>query len=57
MAVPKKKTSTAKKNRRRSHHSLTVNLNTCPNCKQIIPGHIVCPTCGFYAGKKVKETK
>ena len=33
MAVPKKKTSKAKKNMRRSHHALTgIGLTTCEAC-------------------------
>ena len=33
MAVPKKKTSKAKKNMRRSHHALTgITLTTCEKC-------------------------
>lgn len=33
MAVPKKKTSKAKKNMRRSHHALTaIGLATCEKC-------------------------
>ena len=36
MAVPKKKTSKAKKNMRRSHHALTaIGLATCENVEHL----------------------
>jgi large subunit ribosomal protein L32 len=59
MAVPKRKTSQSKRDKRRTHDKLTaVNVVLCPNCKEPKLPHIVCPKCGFYRGKqflKVKE--
>lgn len=52
MAVPKKKTSKAKKRSRRSHHHLSgLSLARCANCGAAIPPHRVCHNCGYYAGK------
>jgi large subunit ribosomal protein L32 len=59
MAVPKRKTSQSKRDKRRTHYKVTaVNVGICPNCKEPKLPHIVCPKCGFYRGKqylKVKE--
>jgi large subunit ribosomal protein L32 len=59
MAVPKRKTSQSKRDKRRTHYKVTpVNVGLCPNCKEPKLPHIVCPKCGFYKGKqylKVEE--
>lgn len=57
MAVPKKKTSKAKKNMRRSHHALSgVSLSTCDACGAPKRAHRVCGECGTYKGKKVLDS-
>lgn len=54
MAVPKKKTSKAKKNMRRSHHALAgVVLATCDKCGAPKRQHRICVECGDYNGKQV----
>ena len=54
MAVPKKKTSKAKKNMRRSHHALTaLSLSTCSKCGAPKRQHRLCLECGDYKGKQV----
>lgn len=54
MAVPKKKTSKAKKNMRRSHHALKgTALATCEKCGAPKRQHRVCLECGDYNGKQV----
>lgn len=56
MAVPKKKTSKAKKNMRRSHHAIGATaLMTCKNCGEPKRPHRVCLSCGQYAGKQIIE--
>lgn len=57
MAVPKKKTSKTRTKQRRSHHAISVNLSTCAQCGEVTAPHIICPTCGYYAGKERKEVK
>lgn len=54
MAVPKKRTSSQRRDKRRSNHRVRPpRLNTCPQCgSQRLP-HRVCPTCGTYAGREV----
>ena len=54
MAVPKKRTTSSKRNMRRSHHSLTrLHLTTCTRCKQSVPTHLACPNCGTYKGREI----
>ncbi|MCI0381532.1 MAG: 50S ribosomal protein L32 [Chlamydiae bacterium] len=54
MAVPRNRTSNAKKNSRRSHHAKKpCNVSSCSNCKQMRLSHRVCPKCGFYSGRSV----
>ena len=46
MAVPKRKTSKARKAKRRTHFKLEVpGLNACPNCGSLRKNHNVCPSC------------
>ncbi len=56
MPVPKKRVSRMRRDKRRTHDSLTpVNLSTCPECKQPVMPHRICPGCGFYKGRTVIE--
>ncbi|NLK63252.1 MAG: 50S ribosomal protein L32 [Fusobacteria bacterium] len=56
MAVPKKKTSKAKKNMRRSHHAISaVNVVACPECGETKMPHRACLACGVYNGRQVLE--
>ena len=54
MAVPKKRTSSARRDKRRATHSVSApRLNRCPRCHSPRLPHRVCPTCGTYAGREV----
>jgi large subunit ribosomal protein L32 len=54
MAVPKKRTSSARRDKRRATHSAgKARLNRCPRCHSLRLPHRVCPTCGTYAGREV----
>jgi large subunit ribosomal protein L32 len=54
MPLPKRRTSTSKKNMRRSHDHLSVpNLSKCPKCNEPRLPHHACPSCGFYKGRLV----
>ncbi|MGI6680229.1 MAG: 50S ribosomal protein L32 [Bdellovibrionota bacterium] len=56
MPVPKKKTSSSKRDMRRSHDALTaINTITCQNCDSAMRPHRVCPNCGQYRGKQVVD--
>lgn len=52
MAVPKRKHSNSRSNKRRSHDALTSRqLSACKGCGRPIPSHTVCPQCGVYLEK------
>lgn len=54
MAVPKKRTSSTRRDKRRAQHKAEkARLNTCPRCHSPRLPHRVCPTCGTYAGREV----
>ena len=54
MAVPKRKTSKARRDKRRAHDHLEApGLSLCPNCHEPKLPHRVCPRCGHYKGKQV----
>ena len=56
MAVPKKRTSSARRDKRRAQHKAgKARLNRCPRCHSPRLPHRVCPTCGTYAGREVIE--
>jgi large subunit ribosomal protein L32 len=56
MAVPKKRTSRARRDKRRANHKAgKARLNECPRCHSPRLPHRVCPTCGTYKGREVIE--
>ncbi len=51
---PKRKHSSGRRDRRRSHDYLTApNLVQCQNCGEMILPHRVCPNCGHYRSREV----
>lgn len=57
-ALPKRKVSKGRRNRRRSHHALPYpHLVSCPRCKAPTLPHRVCPACGTYRGVEAIEIK
>lgn len=56
MAVPKRKTSHSKKNKRRAHHALVApQVVACPECGESTVRHRACSHCGQYRGRQVVE--
>lgn len=55
MAVPKRKISKARRDKRRaSNIKMTApNLSECPQCHEPMMPHRVCPSCGHYKGVEV----
>ncbi len=54
MAVPKRKTSKARRDKRRANWKLSVpGMVTCPACGELKMPHRVCKACGSYKGKEV----
>ncbi len=58
MAVPKRRTSKSKRNKRRSHDAIgTPARSTCPHCREPKAPHRVCPNCGTYRGREIIRTE
>jgi large subunit ribosomal protein L32 len=58
MAVPKQKQSHARTAQRRAQHKIDAPAhNACPQCHSPRIPHRVCPVCGSYKGRVVKEPK
>jgi large subunit ribosomal protein L32 len=57
VAVPKKKTSKARRDRRRANHDRmnTPAVSDCPQCGAPVAPHTACPECGTYRGRQVIE--
>ena len=57
MAVPKRKTSKARRDSRRANNFKleAPNLSECPQCHELKPSHTVCAKCGYYDGVKVVD--
>lgn len=55
MAVPKRRVSKARRDKRRSNvwKIDAPTLVKCPHCGEYTRSHRVCTTCGFYNGKQV----
>ncbi len=53
-AVPKRRISKSRRNRRRAHHALAkIHLVTCPECGEMRRPHRMCPNCGTYKGRQI----
>ncbi len=58
MAVPKKKTSKARRDKRRAQHAIAApRVNECPVCHQPKRPHRVCPNCKTYRGREVEPLR
>jgi len=56
VAVPKKKTSKAKRDQRRANWKITPpNVTRCATCAAPVLSHRVCAACGTYRGKQVVQ--
>lgn len=58
-AVPKKKLSRARRDRRRAHWLKLDKLNLvhCPQCHEFKRPHAVCPNCGTFRGIQYLQTE
>lgn len=58
MAVPKRRLSKCRRDRRRANWKLTApGYVACPTCHEPMMPHRVCPTCGNYKGAAVVTAK
>lgn len=56
MAVPKKRHTKGRRNRRRANDRVKrTALASCPQCGNPKMAHTVCKTCGFYRQREVLE--
>ena len=55
MAVPKRKTSKARRDKRRNNlgKSSAPALERCPSCGEYTRPHRLCPACGKYNNREV----
>lgn len=56
MAVPKRKTSKARRDKRLAQWLRSIKthpLTVCSHCGEFIPTYRVCPECGYYKGREV----
>ena len=54
MAVQKRKTTPARRGKRRSHHSMfNINSMECPNCGEFKLPHHICEACGYYNKREI----
>jgi large subunit ribosomal protein L32 len=54
MALPKRKHSRSRSRKKRTHQKLSVPLLVeCKECRKLKLAHMVCPYCGYYAGREV----
>ena len=55
MAVPKRKSSKARKNKRRSNVWKLEGpaFSKCTHCGELKTPHRVCPSCGYYKDREV----
>lgn len=59
MAVPKRKVSKTRRDKRRSSvwKLSAPTLVKCPQCNEYKRPHVVCKNCGYYAGKAIVVEK
>ncbi len=59
MAVPKGKTSKARRDSRRAQNwKLALpGIVRCPQCKKMKLAHRVCKNCGYYSGQQVVKVE
>ncbi len=58
MAVPKRKSSAARRDKRRANWKLTApNLATCTKCGELMMPHRACKACGTYNKRVVLDVE
>lgn len=58
MALPKRRHSKTRRDKRRTHDKLkNPSLTKCQNCGAAILTHHICPSCGYYKGRQVVVKK
>ncbi|MGF1506140.1 MAG: 50S ribosomal protein L32 [Chloroflexi bacterium] len=53
-ALPKRRISSGRRDRRRTHDKLSpIKLVECDTCAELKLPHRVCPNCGHYRGRQI----
>ena len=53
-----RRSSRTRRDKRRTHYKISVpGMVVCSNCGELKLSHRVCPVCGYYNGRQVKEIK
>ncbi|MEE3138060.1 MAG: 50S ribosomal protein L32 [Acidobacteriota bacterium] len=56
MPNPKRRHSKARTAKRRTHDALPMPpVGECPQCHEMKSPHKVCPHCGYYRGRQIRE--
>ena len=56
MANPKRRHSSARRDKRRAHDALKRPMRSeCPNCGEVKYPHRACRACGYYKDREVVE--
>ncbi|MGB3988426.1 MAG: 50S ribosomal protein L32 [Minisyncoccales bacterium] len=54
MAVPKKRHTKSRRNKRRGNIFITKSsLTSCPKCGHEVEPHTLCRNCGYYKGREI----
>ena len=57
-SAQQRRVSKTRKLKRRTHYKLDMpGMVVCSNCGEYKLAHRVCPVCGYYNGRQVKEIK
>jgi len=58
VAVPKKKQSKSRRDKRRATHKISApRVNLCPQCGSPKLPHRMCPTCKTYGGREIEPLR
>jgi len=58
MGLPKRRTSSTKRDKRRAHDALAVpHAINCPQCGALTLRHRACSHCGIYRGRQIVVAK
>jgi large subunit ribosomal protein L32 len=58
MGVPKRRQSSARRDKRRAHDRLNPpTFSLCPQCHEPLMPHHICPHCGAYKGKEILQVE
>ncbi|MBD3331819.1 50S ribosomal protein L32 [candidate division GN15 bacterium] len=58
MALPKRRHSRTRGRKRRTNWKVSLpNVSECPQCHSPKLPHHICPSCGYYKGRKVIDTQ